>query len=172
MCAPSLTSLGLAMATTLLLSTAGCDARPAVGTSVVNATSDAVSSEPGHTASGFAAALSTAAQLATQTMSAMGRAVNAPAPDDRGLPPPRTPANASITHRHARELGDMSGWFDGRCTWYGGPGGPGARSCCLLPAASPHSDIILCAGPDGMNIYTGSCGCAFDCAPTRPATWH
>jgi Lytic transglycolase len=41
-------------------------------------------------------------------------------------------------HRHARELGDMtSGWSEGRCTWYGGPGGP---------------------GPDGMNIYTGSCG--------------
>ena len=168
MCAPSLTSLGLAMATTLLLSTAGCDARPAVG-SMVNATSDAVSSEPGHSAtSGFAAALSTAAQLATQSatqavMSAMGRTVNAPAPDDRGLPPPRSPANASIIHRHARELGDMSGWSDGRCTWYGGPGGPGPDGACgactdilgrlalTLPLMGAHS-------LPGMNIYTGSCG--------------
>ena len=133
MSAPSLTSLGLAMATTLLLSTAGCDARP-----VGAANGTAASLESGHTASGFAAALSTAAQLATQTatqavMSAMGRtAISAPEPkqppveESSNSAPPRVAFNTSIVHRHARELGDMSGWSDGRCTWYGGPGGPGA----------------------------------------------
>ena len=43
----------------------------------------------------------------------------------------------SYVHRHRRELGDLSGWLDGRSTWYGGPSGP---------------------GPDGMSILKGSCG--------------
>ena len=45
--------------------------------------------------------------------------------------------NSNLTFRHRRELGDLSGWMDGRSTWYGGPSGP---------------------GPDGMNILKGSCG--------------
>jgi hypothetical protein len=59
---------------------------------------------------------------------------------DTGPPgaPPTPPHNGSVMVRHRRELGAMDGWSDGRCTWYGGAGGP---------------------GPDGMNIFKGSCGC-------------
>ena len=58
----------------------------------------------------------------------------APPPHFAGPPgaPPTPPHNGSVIVRHRRELGAMDGWQDGRCTWYGGPGGP---------------------GPDGMNIF-------------------
>ncbi len=47
--------------------------------------------------------------------------------------PPTPPHNGTLTVRHRRELGDFSGWQDGRCTWYGGPGGPGpdGASACV-----------------------------------------
>ena len=48
--------------------------------------------------------------------------------------------SAPVAHerRNRRELSEkMEGWIDARATWYGGPDGP---------------------GPDGMSIYTGSCG--------------
>ena len=47
-------------------------------------------------------------------------------------------APVTTERRDRRELSEkMEGWIDARATWYGGPEGP---------------------GPDGMSIYTGSCG--------------
>ena len=62
-----------------------------------------------------------------------------PAPHDAGPQGqvPVAPHNGTVIVRHVRELGEFDGWQDARCTWYGGPGGP---------------------GPDGMSIFTGSCG--------------
>jgi hypothetical protein len=54
----------------------------------------------------------------------------------RGLEPEAVPHNITYEHRARRELAG-EGWMTARATWYGGPGG---------------------AGPDGMSIYTGSCG--------------
>jgi len=54
----------------------------------------------------------------------------------RGLEPEAVPHNITYEHRDRRELAG-EGWMAARATWYGGPGG---------------------AGPDGMSIYTGSCG--------------
>jgi hypothetical protein len=54
----------------------------------------------------------------------------------RGLEPEAVPHNITYEHRDRRELAG-EGWREARATWYGGPGG---------------------AGPDGMSIYTGSCG--------------
>lgn len=50
-----------------------------------------------------------------------------------------TPSYVKFERRPRRVLGDFntSDWKAGRATWYGGPSGP---------------------GPDGMSIYTGSCG--------------
>ena len=50
-----------------------------------------------------------------------------------------TPSYVKFKRRPRRVLGDFntSDWKAGRATWYGGPSGP---------------------GPDGMSIYTGSCG--------------
>ena len=56
----------------------------------------------------------------------------------RGLEPELPPHNITHERRERRQLGQLeSGWIDARATWYGGPNG---------------------AGPDGMSIYTGSCG--------------
>ena len=55
----------------------------------------------------------------------------------RGLAPENCPHNITRERRDRRELNELEGWMDARATWYGGPGGP---------------------GPDGMSIYTGSCG--------------
>lgn len=55
----------------------------------------------------------------------------------RGLQPEKCPHNISHEARDRRELNELEGWMDARATWYGGPSGP---------------------GPDGMSIYTGSCG--------------
>jgi len=54
-------------------------------------------------------------------------------------PPEETPSFVRFERRPRRVLGDFnsSDWKQGRATWYGGPNGP---------------------GPDGMSIYTGSCG--------------
>ena len=54
-------------------------------------------------------------------------------------PPEETPSFVRFERRPRRVLGDFnsSDWKQGRATWYGGPQGP---------------------GPDGMSIYTGSCG--------------
>lgn len=55
----------------------------------------------------------------------------------RGLEPELPPHNVTHERRERRQLGELEGWIDARATWYGGPNG---------------------AGPDGMSIYTGSCG--------------
>ena len=55
----------------------------------------------------------------------------------RGLEPELVPHNLTFERRDRRRLNELDGWMDARATWYGGPSGP---------------------GPDGMSIYTGSCG--------------
>ena len=76
------------------------------------------------------------------------RSINPPPPRNWASPSRSSPRAASsrnfprttATHerRERRQLGQLeSGWIDARATWYGGPNG---------------------AGPDGMSIYTGSCG--------------
>jgi len=76
--------------------------------------------------------------LDVQNVSTSGDTIRSPSLSDADMDVlPVPPYNGSLMVRHRRELGDMGGWQDGRCTWYGGPGGP---------------------GPDGMNIFTGSCG--------------
>jgi hypothetical protein len=56
---------------------------------------------------------------------------------ERGLEAQQPPHNFTVQTRDRRELGELDDWMDARSTWYGGPSGP---------------------GPDGMSIYTGSCG--------------
>ena len=53
------------------------------------------------------------------------------------LEPELVPHNLTFERRDRRRLNELDGWMDARATWYGGPSGP---------------------GPDGMSIYTGSCG--------------
>jgi hypothetical protein len=105
-----------------------------------------------------------------------------PPPHDAGPPgaPPVPPHNGTVIVRHGRELGQFDGWSDGRCTWC-----VRVRHCmrrmthliclyCMHVCSHVHlksSQRLLCLrlfarryggpggpGPDGMNIFTGSCG--------------
>lgn len=70
----------------------------------------------------------------------------------RGLDPePANGVNATHERRDRRSLNELDGWMDARATWYGGPGGP---------------------GPDGMSIYTGSCGYGQDLGNHFVCAWQ
>lgn len=72
--------------------------------------------------------------------------------DPSGLPATFAAAsNATNLPAPRRGLEDASGWSHGRVTWYGGPNG---------------------AGPDGMSLYTGSCGLGDSIPDHYVAAWH
>jgi hypothetical protein len=68
----------------------------------------------------------------------------------RGLEPEVPPHNITHERRERRELSEMDTWMDARATWYGGKDGP---------------------GPDGMSIYTGSCGFGQDLGNHFVSAW-
>lgn len=69
----------------------------------------------------------------------------------RGLEPEVPPHNITHERRERRELSEMDTWMDARATWYGGKDGP---------------------GPDGMSIYTGSCGFGQDLGNHFVSAWQ
>lgn len=68
----------------------------------------------------------------------------------RGLEPEVPPHNITHERRDRRQLSELDSWMDARATWYGGKDGP---------------------GPDGMSIYTGSCGFGKDLGNHFISAW-
>ena len=84
--------------------------------------------------------------------------------------PQRPPHNVTVEYRSRRELGELDGWLDARATWCAEQTDSSitTRRSRRVAAAVAH-DIPPSihpyryggpggAGPDGMSIYTGSCG--------------